>query len=127
MRAHATVLQIALLVALPALPVQAQHRDTDAPPAAEAAADTATPKPAAHRSLMGEVMAGLIDKDAELARLAKQIAKLESDLKKTSARIANPSFGKAPEAVQQQARDLNARQQADIAALKEQEARIRAL
>ncbi|WP_028081373.1 valine--tRNA ligase [Solimonas soli] len=72
-------------------------------------------------------MAGLIDKDAELARLAKQIVKLESDLEKTSARIANPSFGKAPQAVQQQARDLNAKQQADIAALKEQEARIRAL
>ncbi|WP_020650360.1 valine--tRNA ligase [Solimonas variicoloris] len=72
-------------------------------------------------------MAGLIDKDAELARLAKQIAKLESDFEKTSARIANPSFGKAPEAVQQQARELNAKQQADIAALKDQEARIRAL
>jgi valyl-tRNA synthetase len=72
-------------------------------------------------------MAGLIDKDAELARLAKQIAKLESDFEKTSARIANPSFGKAPDAVQQQARDLNTRQRTDIAALKEQAGRIAAL
>src|SRR3546814_14698908 len=48
-------------------------------------------------------MAGLIDKDAELARLAKQIAKLESDLEKTATRIANPNFGTAPPAVQEQA------------------------
>ncbi|MGH8447036.1 MAG: class I tRNA ligase family protein, partial [Solimonas sp.] len=72
-------------------------------------------------------MAGLIDKDAELGRLAKQIARIEGDLVKTQARIDNPSFGKAPEAVQQQARELNAKQQADLAALKEQEASIRAL
>ncbi|MES0872483.1 valine--tRNA ligase [Sinimarinibacterium thermocellulolyticum] len=72
-------------------------------------------------------MAGLIDKDAELARLAKQIAKLEADLAKTETRIANPNFGKAPEHVQQQARDLATKQQQDLAALRAQRARIESL
>jgi len=72
-------------------------------------------------------MAGLIDKDAELARLAKQIAKLEGDLGKTEARVGNPNFGKAPPAVQQQARELVAKQRQDLAALQAQQERIRAL
>jgi valyl-tRNA synthetase len=72
-------------------------------------------------------MAGLIDKDAELARLARQIAKLESDLAKTEARVANPNFGKAPEHVQQQGRDLAAKQTQDLAALRAQHARIQSL
>ena len=72
-------------------------------------------------------MAGLIDKDAELARLSRQIAKLEGDLAKTQARVANPNFGKAPEHVQQQARDLAARQAQDLAALHAQHARIQSL
>ena len=72
-------------------------------------------------------LAGLIDKDAELARLTRQIAKLESDLAKTDARIGNPNFGKAPEAVQNQARALAAKQREDIASLRGQEEKIRAL
>jgi len=72
-------------------------------------------------------MAGLIDKDAEVARLARQIEKLESDLEKVQTRIANPNFGKAPEAVQQQARDLAEKQRRDLAALREQSAKIAAL
>jgi valyl-tRNA synthetase len=72
-------------------------------------------------------MAGLIDKDAELARLAKQIAKLEADLAKTEARVANPNFGKAPAHVQQQGRDLAAKQTQDLAALRAQHARIQSL
>src|SRR3546814_967348 len=59
-------------------------------------------------------MAGLIDKDAELARLAKQIAKLESDLEKTATRIANPNFGKAPPAVQEQAHQHQRKLAADL-------------
>ncbi|SEP77996.1 valyl-tRNA synthetase [Solimonas aquatica] len=94
------------------------------------AADEAAPQSAT--ALLGAMkllvpMAGLIDKDAELARLAKQIAKLESDLGKTQTRIENPNFGKAPEAVQQQARELHAKQLADLAALQDQIERIRAL
>ena len=72
-------------------------------------------------------MAGLIDKDAELARLARQIAKLEEDLGKVETRIANPNFGKAPEAVQHQARDLAEKQRRDLTALREQSAKIAAL
>jgi valyl-tRNA synthetase len=72
-------------------------------------------------------MAGLIDKDAELSRLAKQIAKIEGDLAKTEMRVSNPNFGKAPEAVQQQTRDMAAKQKQDIAALRLQEEKIRAL
>ncbi|MGQ0699994.1 MAG: valine--tRNA ligase [Panacagrimonas sp.] len=72
-------------------------------------------------------MAGLIDKNAELARLTRQIEKLEIDLGKVETRIANPNFGKAPEAVQQQARDLAEKQRRDLAALREQAAKIAAL
>ncbi len=88
--------------------------------------------PESSTALLGQMtllvpMAGLIDKDAELARLAKQIAKLEGDMAKTEARVANPNFGKAPEHVQQQGRDLLAKQQQDMAALKAQIERISAL
>src|SRR3546814_6064100 len=69
-------------------------------------------------------MAGLIDKDAELARLAKQIAKLESDLEKTATRIANPNFGKAPPAVQEQAHQHQRKLAADLSALQDQHQRI---
>ena len=72
-------------------------------------------------------MAGLIDKDAELARLSKRIAQLESDVEKVQARVDNPNFGKAPETVQQQARELLAKQQRDLAALRDQHGRIAAL
>ena len=72
-------------------------------------------------------LAGLIDKDAELARLAKQIAKIESDIGKTRVRIDNPNFGKAPEAVQQQARDQLAKLAAELAVLQEQQGKIGAL
>ncbi|HET8882924.1 MAG TPA: valine--tRNA ligase, partial [Solimonas sp.] len=72
-------------------------------------------------------MAGLIDKDAELARLAKQIAKLESDLLKTQARIDNPNFGKAPAAVQEQARQHHDKLQGDLRSLSEQKSRVERL
>ncbi|HVT34100.1 MAG TPA: class I tRNA ligase family protein [Nevskiaceae bacterium] len=72
-------------------------------------------------------MAGLIDKDAELARLARQITKLESDIEKTRTRIANPNFGKAPANVQQQAQDQLAKLEHDLVVLKQQEMSIKAL
>ncbi|MFP5306384.1 MAG: valine--tRNA ligase [Gammaproteobacteria bacterium] len=94
--------------------------------------DAAEQAPQSATALVGSLkllvpMAGLIDKDAELARLGKQIAKLEGDLAKTTARVDNPNFAKAPEQVQQQARELAAKQRQDLDALRAQEARIRSL
>ena len=88
--------------------------------------------PQSATALLGQMnllvpMAGLIDKDAEVARLAKAIAKLEADMAKTETRVSNPNFGKAPEAVQQQARDLLAKQQQDLLSLRAQIERIQAL
>ena len=94
------------------------------------AADDAAPE--SSTALLGEMkllvpMAGLIDKGAELARLAKQIAKLESDLKLNTGKLENPTFGKAPPAVQQKTHDLIAQQQRDLAALRVQSQKIEAL
>lgn len=56
-------------------------------------------------SLVGEMkllvpMAGLIDKDAELARLTKEMDKIRKDLEKSENKLNNPNFAdKAPEAV----------------------------
>ncbi|HSW11547.1 MAG TPA: class I tRNA ligase family protein, partial [Solimonas sp.] len=88
--------------------------------------------PESATALLGQMsllvpMAGLIDKDAELARLDKQVAKIEGDMAKTETRVANPNFGKAPEHVQQQTRDLLAKQKQDFAALQAQRVRIQAL
>ena len=88
--------------------------------------------PESATALLGQMtllvpMAGLIDKEAELARLSKQIAKLESDMGKTEARVSNPNFGKAPEAVQQQGRELLAKQKQDFEALQAQLKKIQAL
>ncbi|MEZ8083337.1 valine--tRNA ligase [Enterovibrio norvegicus] len=45
-------------------------------------------------------MAGLIDKDAELARLDKEIAKIEGEIKRIAGKLGNQGFvAKAPEAV----------------------------
>ncbi len=72
-------------------------------------------------------LAGLIDKQAELDRLGRQIAKLESDLGKTETRIGNPNFGKAPETVQAQAHAMAAKQREDLATLKQQQSKIAAM
>ncbi|MCA1805399.1 MAG: valine--tRNA ligase [Xanthomonadaceae bacterium] len=61
--------------------------------------------PESATALVGEMkllipMAGLIDKDAELARLGKEIAKREQDLEKLIAKLADDRFvGKAPAAI----------------------------
>jgi valyl-tRNA synthetase len=64
----------------------------------------ATP-PASATALVGEMeimipMAGLIDKDAELARLSKAADKLAVDIQRTQGKLGNENFvSKAPEAV----------------------------
>jgi len=45
-------------------------------------------------------MAGLIDKEAELARLTKEIDRLDKEVKRLSGKLGNKGFtDKAPEAV----------------------------
>jgi len=88
--------------------------------------------PESSTALLGEMkllvpMAGLIDKGAELARLAKQIAKLESDLALNRGKLENPNFSKAPPAVQQKTHDLIAQQARDLEALQVQSKKIEAL
>ncbi|MGQ3056397.1 MAG: valine--tRNA ligase, partial [Nevskia sp.] len=73
-------------------------------------------------------MAGLIDKAAELARLAKLKAKLQKDLETNEARLASDKFvNGAPAAVIEKERARVAQQKAELATLAEQEARISAL
>ena len=68
-------------------------------------------KPLSATALVGEMellvpMAGLIDKEAELARLDKEIDRKQKDRAKTEGKINNPSFvEKAPEEVVQKERD----------------------
>jgi valyl-tRNA synthetase len=95
------------------------------------AADEAAPQSAT--AMLGAMkilvpMAGLIDKAAELARLAKLRTKLEGDLEKNEARLASEKFvNGAPSAVIEKERARAAQQKAEIATLREQEARISAL
>jgi len=84
-------------------------------------------------ALVGEMkvlipMAGLIDKEAELARLDKEIGRLQADLERTRKKLSNPSFvDKAPPAVVQKERDKLAELVGAMARLGEQAKKIRAL
>ena len=61
--------------------------------------------PESATSLVGEMrilipMAGLIDKEAEIARLEKEILKIAKDLPRIEGKLSNPKFiDKAPEQV----------------------------
>ncbi|MCF7984815.1 MAG: valine--tRNA ligase [Thiohalocapsa sp.] len=73
-------------------------------------------------------MAGLIDKDAELKRLDKEIAKLRADIARIEQKLANPSFvDKAPEAVVGKERERLAEQGAALAQMVAQHTKIAAL
>ncbi|WP_373024720.1 valine--tRNA ligase [Thioalkalivibrio sp.] len=73
-------------------------------------------------------LAGLIDKDAELARLDKEIAKLDKNLEQSEKRLANASFvDRAPADVVQKERDRVAEMQATRDQLAAQRERIRAM
>ena len=92
----------------------------------EEAPDSAT-------ALVGEMkilipMAGLIDKDAEAARLNKEIEKLQKDIQRVEGKLSNDSFiGKAPEAVVQKERDKLSDMQQALNGLSEQLDKIKRL
>ncbi|MDZ7751998.1 MAG: valine--tRNA ligase [Gammaproteobacteria bacterium] len=73
-------------------------------------------------------LADLIDKDAELTRLEKEMGRLGKDLEKSAAKLANPSFvDRAPAAVVDKERTRVGDMQAALANLEGQAAKIRAL
>jgi valyl-tRNA synthetase len=89
--------------------------------------------PASATALVGEMevmipMAGLIDKAAELARIAKAVDKLSKDMARTEGKLNNQGFvAKAPEAVIAKERDKLADMQMQLSKLEEQKATIEAL
>ncbi|MDV7213059.1 valine--tRNA ligase [Azotobacter beijerinckii] len=89
--------------------------------------------PLAATALVGEMqvlvpMAGLIDKDAELARLDKEIQRLDGEVKRVGGKLGNASFvDKAPaEVIAKERAKLGEAEQA-LAKLGEQRARIATL
>ena len=86
--------------------------------------------PAAATALAGELeilvpMADLIDKDAEISRLNKEIGKLESDLARLQGKLGNAAFiDKAPAAVVVKEQEKLQAQQQALETLQEQMQRI---
>ncbi len=89
--------------------------------------------PASAAQLIGNMdllipMAGLIDKEAELARLAKQLEKTEQELARVAGKLANAGFvAKAPEAVLEKERAKQAELEQALAKLQAQHAEIAAI
>ncbi len=70
-------------------------------------------------------LADLIDKEAELARLQKEMIKLQTDIERTEGKLSNSQFiNKAPEKVVQKERDKLAEAKAALENLTTQAARI---
>ncbi|HHO68081.1 MAG TPA: valine--tRNA ligase [Gammaproteobacteria bacterium] len=73
-------------------------------------------------------MAGLIDKDAELARLQKELDRKQADLERTEKKLANDNFvARAPAAVVEKERAKADNLRATLAGLREQLDRIAAI
>jgi valyl-tRNA synthetase len=73
-------------------------------------------------------MAGLIDKDAELARLSREIDKIRKEAARLQDKLGNPNFvEKAPEAVVQKERDKLSEVQSALGRLETQKGEIAAL
>ena len=89
--------------------------------------------PACATALVGEMevmipMAGLIDKDAELARINKALEKIGKDFARTEGKLGNEKFvSKAPEAVIAKEREKLEDYKGQIAKLEEQKATIESL
>jgi valyl-tRNA synthetase len=89
--------------------------------------------PASASAVVGDLtvlipMAGLIDKEAELARLAKAVTKLEQEISRTQGKLNNEKFvSKAPAAVIDKEKAKLADAQSSLSKLVEQQAQINAL
>lgn len=89
--------------------------------------------PMSATTLVGEMevlvpMAGLIDKDAELARLDKEIARLDGEVKRVGGKLANEGFvAKAPAEVLEKERAKLAEAEQALAKMVEQRGKIAAL
>jgi len=89
--------------------------------------------PESATALVGEMkilipLAGLIDKEAESARLEKEIKKIETNHEKSTAKLNNPNFAdKAPADVVNKERERVAEMQTKLKQLKEQLEKIKAL
>ena len=89
--------------------------------------------PESATALVGEMkilipLAGLIDKDAELARLEKEIGKLQVNVDKTTNKLVNKNFvDKAPAAVVEKERGRLAEMTKSIEQFKEQAEKIKKL
>ena len=89
--------------------------------------------PASASAVIGDMsvlipMAGLIDKDAEIARLSKAIEKLEKDVARTKGKLSNENFvSKAPEAVINKEKEKLADAESTLAKMIAQKAEIEAL
>jgi len=95
--------------------------------------DKAEDAPESATALVGEMkilipLAGLIDKDAELARLEKEIGKIQGNIDKTTAKLVNKNFvDKAPAAVVEKERARLAEMTTAVDQLKEQAEKIKSL
>lgn len=95
--------------------------------------DQGDAKPLAATALVGDMellvpMAGLIDKDAELARLDKEIDRKQKDRARTEGKINNPNFvEKAPEDVVQKEREKLQDLDSALQKLQEQRASVAAI
>jgi valyl-tRNA synthetase len=86
--------------------------------------------PESATSLVGDMnllipLAGLIDKDAELTRLRKNILKLEQEVQRLEAKLGNDNFvSRAPSAVVNKEKDKLVEARSALASLKSQADRI---
>lgn len=90
-------------------------------------------EPLSATALIGDLeilvpMAGVIDKDAELARLDKEIEKIDKELERLSTKLSNPKFvDKAPADVVAKEKEREEENKIAHAKLTEQKAKIAAL
>ena len=95
--------------------------------------DAGEEAPLSATALVGEMevlvpMAGLIDKDAELARLRKELGKLEGEIKRFNGKLGNAKFvDNAPADVVEKERAKLAEAESAAATLQQQVAKIEAI